>query len=112
MTTHITVSKLSKLQRKILRLALKGGPDRQVDLFTHEALEGCFGFPPRELNKRFISTEVGPHYKSAYASVSRAFSRLAERGLVEQWCSQLRGWTGIRLTEKGRRIAEKLSPGD
>ena len=63
------------------------------DLMTHEALQGC--------------TRA-----SARVSISRAFARLEERGLVRRkHCYIVEGrllWSGIYLTAKGREAARKL----
>ena len=106
---------LSKLQEGLLLMAL-GNVDNAVSdearkeifkklhdrrdsdfelphLTTHEALQGCT-------------------HRGARVSISRAFKRLEERGLAKRFYQfQVSGhllWSGINLTEEGRRVAKNL----
>jgi hypothetical protein len=88
------ISKLSKLQKQILLLALDSGSE----IIKTDALLKLFGSP----------SPGTPKYSSAHASISRATRRLADRGLVSLWCSQIRSWTGISLTPSGKLEAQNL----
>lgn len=106
-----------------------------VHLYKYEILEGYFHFEPpirdaydleRVRNGEFRKArrwragdlnhdpdqQLGgwPQYQSAHASVSRAITRLENRGLLTR-CSDVstRRWTGLRLTKDGVTVAERLA---
>jgi hypothetical protein len=154
MSFNLTVTKLSKLQRFVLKAAVCNrwnrafmSPDAKkiamaaayglkpytddsfIDLYKSEIMEGYFDFIklqfPGEIyyaiagdydqvrnfiigTKRFDPKYLGGEkYQSAHASISRATNRLKARGLITQWVGSY--WSGLRLTEEGVEIAERLA---
>ena len=110
---------LSKLQKGLLLMAIKNVG--RMDGTREKSLEVRTG---RDKNPK-LAIEVGslPHltthealqgctHAAARVTISRAFKRLEERGLVERYCQALYSghilWTGINLTLKGQEIAKKL----
>jgi hypothetical protein len=99
-----------------------------VDLYTHEVLQGYFGFDlpytrdeledfrkgiftRLDRRQKFDVQKIGcRQYQSAAAATARACARLEKRGLVERYS----GFTGtsfssgVTLTETGIAIAERL----
>lgn len=49
-----------------------------------------------------------PELRRAKAAISRTFRRLEERGLVKRMEAAYSRWAGIKLTERGREVAEHL----
>ncbi len=104
--------------------------DDGADLYPHEVLIAAFGFgeyrrieitgKPASLRgcadnsrlaggKYFDRTKIGEErYNTAVVSVSRAFARLEERGLVIRVYAG-REWMGIDLTPEGLDTAKRLS---
>ena len=101
-----------------------------ADLYPHEVLIAAFGFgehrrieitgKPAPLRgyadsqrlpygKFFDRSKIGEErYNTAVVSVSRAFARLQERGLVERTYGGYQ-WMGIQLTTEGLEVAKSLS---
>ena len=122
---------LSELQKTILRLALDGHT-RTGNQSTHvryaEVLVEHFKFPIKRkwwngtkdmsdldyvrknpASQKFDSQEIGPNrYNSAKVSVSRAFARLGERGLLRLVEGMFSSWSGANLTDDGLAIAMVL----
>lgn len=121
----MSTSRLSRLQREILRLAddkrqhreaVNTGADLPqsqpfrlthptVDLFYAEILVHAFGFPAKRSTglsgQHFSRAEIGAQrYNAAQASVSRAVRRLEGRGLVTVYSGAYAGWTGLSLTDE------------
>lgn len=127
--THVvTVSKLSKLQRCILRLALenriregRSEDSRGSDLYYSEIKYRVYGFEPQCLRSgnpeyRDIRHMPGNHqfhhehavarqHAAAAAAISRAASRLYARGLVSLLCGSISRWSGVSLTPAGIKAA-------
>ena len=126
---------LSDLQRHILVSALanvqagKGSkhyPDGTIggaDLLNAEVLAVVYGFPLKRKHswhlknglreygdQKFSKSELGAkRYAAAHAALSRAITRLEQRGLVGVFSGVHSGWTGVRLTEAGVALAAELS---
>ena len=116
---------MSELQKTILRLAhenrargegARGFADHQegTDVTYPQALAGYFGWEEtgsRRIFYKFSKKEIGEKpYRSAMASLSRAFGRLEARGLVVRTHSAMAaGWSGADLTDEGREVARRLS---
>jgi hypothetical protein len=122
---------LSELQRTILRLALRnrdgsGKEDPGIHVVHPEVLSEFYGFTvnptklpswlrytpvsPRSRCRMFSPREIGdPRYNAAHVAVSRAFRRLADRGLLAlmQYVHGQGG--GGNLTEAGETVAKQLS---
>jgi hypothetical protein len=116
-TENLTVAGLSKLQRWILdhayqnRLAEhRDEKSKGADLYYGEVLAGFYGFAyehPRnpEMDTRdvfyghvFQPDVIGrSRYNAAQAAVSRAMTRLEQRGLVVVLRSVYSHWAGISL---------------
>jgi len=113
---------LSKLQTWILeharvnRLAEhRDGESRGADLYYKEVLAGFYGFPyDRYRNpecdplrkslgsQRFHPDQIGrPKYNAACAAISRACSRLEQRGLVRVMTGACSHWAGVSLAQLG-----------
>lgn len=100
---------LSDLQRRCLLLALDraGDPPPFVDLLSSTAIRVIFDPPvvprgwgePKERNR-------------AKASISRAFRRLEDRGLVCRMEAVHSNWAGVRLTRDGIAAALLLAGRD
>ncbi len=125
---------MSELQKTILRLAHENrargqgarmSPHGQMgtDVTYPQVLAGYFGWEDTEHRRgfgfyHFSKKHIGEKpYRSAMASLSRAFGRLEARGLVALTHSQMAaGWTGADLTDKGQAVASTLgsakTPGD
>ena len=126
----VTVSKLSKLQRCILGLALenrvrenRNEDSRGADMYYAEVMVKHFGFKlarsrwtnrrPNVANLRenqgnqcFNREEVGrARYAAAAASISRAAQRLGHRGLVVCLQGAHSRWSGVSLTVEGVNAA-------
>jgi hypothetical protein len=112
---------LSPEQRRILISAAGASPPGTpsgVDLLIRDAIEACYpslrylrdaqGKPPSAGSNYW--PEQTPELKRAKASVSRAIRRLEQRGLVERLMGAVSRWGGLKLTDEGRLIAEKLRP--
>ncbi len=109
---------------------VKGIYEDWADLYTHEVLIAAFGFDqyrkvhidgrpaPLRIYKEQIRAPVGRffdrsaigegQYNTAVVSVSRAFARLEERGLVVRLYAGYE-WMGIQLTPEGFEVAASLS---
>jgi hypothetical protein len=95
METMLTVmgKGLSPLQRTILEIALENRRSGNTgfgrrEAYHSEVFERYFGWQPRNDCKRryqrFTVSAIGEQrYRTAHASVSRAFKRLERRGLIE-----------------------------
>ena len=116
---------LSELQKAVLRLAcenrergqggrvLADGSQIGTDVTYPQVLAGYFGWEAAGSRSRFYQfskKEIGEkRYRSAMASLSRAFGRLEARGLIERTHSLMAaGWTGADLTDEGREVARRL----
>ena len=87
---------LSHLQKVVLAEALK----RQGRIFNFEVVKIVYGH----------DTGATPWALNASrAAVSRSFTRLVRRGLVERKCGSF--VSGIFLTERGFQLASKLVEG-
>ena len=122
LSSNITVSKLSALQRSILRLALRNriaenrtDDSSGADCYYSEIMFEHFGFPPERadhLREHPGSPQFDPHaigerrYASASAAISRAAKRLEARGLVT-CVTGWPGWSGVSLTPTGIQAAKK-----
>jgi len=92
-------SQFSEHQKEILVLCLE-----RKFLTSQEMLAELWGCLPQEQG---ITTGKA-QYNTAHASLSRALTRLYQRGLVEIW-KNLTGYsTGIILTDAGANEAEAL----
>ncbi len=117
---------MSELQKTILRLAHENrarGEGARVfadyqegtDVTYPQVLTAYFGWEKagrrRMLYYQFSKKEIGEKsYRSAMASLSRAFGRLEARGLIVRTHSMMAaGWTGADLTDEGREVARRLS---
>jgi hypothetical protein len=125
---------LSELQKTILRRALsnRNAEGRQAgawgaDVYRAEILADYWGwkmhaYPPfyqqersgwqrrAHASQRFSRRRIGAaRYDAAQAAVTRAFQRLADRGLVELRCGAFAQWSGASLTEIGVNFARNLS---
>jgi hypothetical protein len=128
-----SVQRLSSLQRQILAMAranrVKEGRTDETrggaDLYYWEVLATVYGFPPTGATRypenygdhagqripggqKFDRQAIGTaRYNRAQAAVSRAMSRLGERGLI----ACLRGrycWSGCSLAKKGLAFCETV----
>ena len=63
-----------------------------------DLVAAVFGAPDRK-------TELA-RYQAAWASVSRAVTRLERAGLVDRWFPQLGNRVRVSLTDEGRRLNE------
>lgn len=105
---------LSKLQKGLLLMALKNS--RRVDGERERAF--CERLDRRDIGKgdlpHLTTYEAlqGCTHAGARVSISRAFARLKERGLVEVcYQEQMTGhllWSGIYLTARGMEAAKEL----
>ena len=116
---------MSELQKTILRLAHENrarGEGARVfadyqegtDVTYPQVLAGYFGWEGTRAGGgvyRFSKKEIGEKpYRSAMASLSRAFARLEARELIVRTHSMMAaGWTGADLTDEGRAVARRLS---
>jgi hypothetical protein len=92
--------KLSSLQRKLLREALRGYARRELHLI-HGAFEpGSF-----ELKSMMSQFKEGERRASARAAAGLSIARLIGRGLLE--CCARGRW---RLTQNGLEVALRLNP--
>jgi hypothetical protein len=132
--TSPQTSKLSKLQKQILALALanrvREGRDEKsngADLFYSQILAEVYGFPttyPLRLGAEhpyhpgmricgqhvFDVGEIGKgRYNAAQAAISRAMARLQSRGLVIGQCGVTAHWSGCNLTVDGMELAKRLT---
>ena len=102
------VKKLSKLQKTILLMCLRpeyGSNRGRVvrDCTAADVKRAYYRFPVSKKGRFFFSVkDIGlPRYRAAGVAISRSFDALARRGLAHRY----HGWTGVRLTDKGREIA-------
>lgn len=89
-------SKLSRLQRSILEMAMEN------PITNGDVLQRVYGFPVTRFTRaqRFDRDRIGmKKYLSATSSVSRALSRLRERGLMRRG-----DWWTHELTDAGWRL--------
>lgn len=106
-------AKLSKLQKSILRIALRNhlaGKDR---VYYSEILSEHYGFEIKNrldnCGQHFSRREIGAkRYSSAQAALSRAMRRLEDRGLID-CISGVAKWTAARLTLRGIETANKVA---
>jgi hypothetical protein len=104
--------RLSALQKQILTLAY----DRiNEPLYYSEILEEVYGFPPAVGGEhspgsiRFDRQAIGPErYNAAQAALSRAMSRLHDRGLIECLCGSHSRWSGCSISGKGQRLIRTM----
>jgi hypothetical protein len=120
-------SKLSKLQKAILRLAFANkegegrgfGLDSGADVYYSEILAVVFQFPTRKQyalplrrlpgRRIFAPAEIGlSRYRSAEVAISRAVLRLHIRRLAKSVHSRHSTWAGASLTPAGVAIARAL----
>ena len=115
---------LSELQKCILRLALKNvevegrHTGHGTDVLHSEILAEFFGWRGNtrdQEGKRIYSQsifereEIGAkQYASVQAALSRAITRLEQRGLVTATHGVAR-WAGANLTDAGMQLAKELS---
>jgi hypothetical protein len=110
---------LSDLQKGLLFMAWKnfenGDPvSRRNILFDHHKRHWVSKMGEIELpHLTTLEALQGCTHPGARVSVSRAFKRLEDRGLVnraylQQW-SGYTIWSGIDLTQKGKEIAKSLT---
>jgi hypothetical protein len=94
---------ISALQRWILLLCLENG-----FLSTQNILDAWREWEPAEWGAKMAT--VGPsEYNIAHASLSRAISRMWQRGLVIIWKNLTNSATGITLTPDGKVLAQTIS---
>lgn len=117
----LTVSKLSKLQRYILA-KMAGGeqwrPCAFVEYFgndlayTTQEPNGLNDDGSRRFRTLYFNHSSDPRYKPAFAAISRAITRLEERGLVKRIAMLMGGgrtsWKCIGLTELGAEVSKRL----
>ena len=76
---------LSPLQLRIMELAERNGGGF---VYAYQVLVDVYGFPLARMGRiggvHFNRREIGRRYFSGTVAVSRAFTRLAERGLAER----------------------------
>ena len=76
---------LSPLQKRIMELAERNGGGF---VYAYQVLVEVYGFPMARAGRiggiHFNLREVGRQYHSSTVAVSRAFTRLADRGLAER----------------------------
>ncbi len=107
-------SKLSKLQKQILKLAYENALLNKMgpDLSNRDVLRDIYKFPVRETAVSSMSStpllfdrkQIGfQTYNSASVATSKGFTRLERRGLVEREYNE-----GIFLTKKGLEVARDL----
>ena len=119
-------SKLSKLQKQILVLALENKlrenrdfEERNgADIYYSEILATVYGFPPevplRQAGERtqwgkFDREVIGrARYNAAHAAISRTMSHLQARGLIRWVCARYTRWSGCNLTPAGFEIAKRV----
>lgn len=106
----MNVRGLSKLQKRILTLALKNGGR----IASRDVLINVYKFPPL-VDTRIVHNgqlvfdrrAIGlRRYQSVSVATCKSFNRLHERGLAERVYGVEQG---IRLTEEGREVAETLN---
>ena len=114
------------MQETVLRLAhenrergegartLPDGRQAYTDVTYPQVLARYFGWEDAGHRSRwytFSKKRIGEKpYRSAMASVSRAFTRLEARGLIVRTHSAMAaGWSGADLTDEGREVARRLS---
>ena len=134
-SVDLTVKKLSKLQRFILKAAFGSASNMEfykvygseMHLYNYEILQVYFGFvqerpwlPKTKLKdgkihreaggKDFDPDEIGrARYQSASASVSRACKRLEQRYLITRYYGVNCHWAGLKLTESGVAVSRRLA---
>jgi hypothetical protein len=120
----VSEAKLSKLQRRILVLALENKRLEQrdfdapsgADVFYAEILARVFGFPAKKnprlapRNRIFKPAEIGRRrYRCAMATLSRSVLHLHIRALVTSAHSKHSTWAGANLTPRGAQVARALA---
>lgn len=132
---------LSELQRAILGMALAnrqaegrdGKAHSGADVTHAEVLASVYGWTPDKSDLRYSDSysvkehagkrRYGGHkfrksvfcpgeYNAARASVSRAFKRLEERGLLDRVNGVFAWWAGGNLTQPGADVATLQGDGD
>src|SRR5829696_2030416 len=104
---------LSPLQRTILEMAYENAGRRapQTDVLYAEVLTEYFGWdnPSGRWSNAFSPKSIGENaYNSGKVSVSRAFTRLEQRGLIEKNRSmRAGGWHGAIITERGSEVVRE-----
>jgi hypothetical protein len=95
-------------------------PPLRVDAFYYEILIRHFGFENRLKDRdwrgrvftgqHFDKDKIGKErYNAAQAALSRAVTRLHQRGLITFISGALAKWTGVNLTPAGIEVARRLS---
>jgi len=107
---------ISVLQRAIIRIAYQHrqrAESNQADLFFYQFVVEYFFKATRAEDKpdpdrqHFTRKKVGRRrYQRTMTSLSRAVTRLEERGLVRRVKVKGCQWTGLSLTSKGLAMAE------
>jgi hypothetical protein len=88
----------------------------RVDAFYADVLATYYGWPVSRSfvgGQRFSMREIGERrYRAGMSALSRAASRLEDRGLIICYIGVHSRWTGYALTETGlaeaRRLAEAV----
>ena len=93
---------ISRLQRQILRLAL-----REKFVTCEEILTELWGWQPQKQGAK-KATIGKAQYCSAHSSLSRALTRLWMRNLVVYWRTLTQYRTAITLTDEGKVIAQAI----
>ena len=86
---------LSPLQKKIMQCLFR----KNAVMYLRDLLPACFGKLSRRDERR--------RYQAAWASLSRAVTRLENDGLVVRWHRIIRGGVGVGLTDQGRRAVNE-----
>ena len=94
---------ISDLQKGILLLGLEKG-----FLLTQDILCWWWGWELAEWGAK-KATIGKSEYNTAHASLSRAISRLWQRGLVVIWKNLTNSATGISLTDAGTGLARTFT---
>jgi DNA-binding MarR family transcriptional regulator len=118
---RMTVSKLSKLQKRILEVGLRAHWDEPIHRAWHWSEPGAFDIrlilvdffqaDEKDVSRSYWLRKRGDQRKKlakSRATISRAISRLTKRGFLERIKPTGRGeW---RLTEQGSRVAPRVCP--
>ena len=94
---------ISDLQREILISCLE-----RNFLSVQDILAQIWGWEPAEWGAK-KATIGKSEYNTAHASLSRAISRLWQRGLVVIWKNLTNSATGISLTDAGTELARTFT---
>jgi len=129
------ISKLSGLQRTILRMAYanrcRESDPRKMDVYHSEVFQAVYGWvrvdgwasraihgsDVRTLHdsetigsQHFSKRRIGAaRYRTAHAAVSRAFARLQARGVVSRYNGTASHWAGAKLTDLGIEVVRQLA---